>query len=366
MPLTNRGRENFSDRGCRQLSKNALTVIAVALIASVMILHDAPTATAQDDHSPEWLRQRLGLAPSNRRDNGDMTTLVRPIAEKSRPSVAQILSGGRPVALGTIVGSDGYVLTKRSELTGDPVRVRLSDGRLLPARVAAVRRASDLALLKVETATPMQPIQFVTDSLPIGSFVITPGRTGRPIGLGVLSVRARRVAHQGRLGVMLDNDPNGMATVQTVYPHSGAQRAGVKKDDRIIAINGRQEMSRESVIQTLRGMFPGENVRLTIVRAGDTLELNAQIRDMDILQETENDTKVNGPRSVRLNGFEQVMQHDTVLDPDDCGGPVLDSKGRAIGINIARAGRVVTYALPSSLVVPEMNSMLREARANSN
>ena len=59
-----------------------------------------------------------------------MMTLVRPISEKSEPSVVQILSGGRPVALGTVVGQDGYVLTKRSELTGDPVRVRLADRRL--------------------------------------------------------------------------------------------------------------------------------------------------------------------------------------------------------------------------------------------
>lgn len=112
--------------------------------------------------------------------------------------------------------------------------------------------------------------------------------------------------------------------------------------------------------------LPGESVRLTIIRAGDTLELSAVIRDLDIMQESENDTKVNGPRSARLSGFERVIQHDTVLDPDDCGGPVLDTSGRAIGMNIARAGRVVSYALPSSLIVPEIESMLAESRANSN
>ena len=57
------------------------------------------------------------------------------------------------------------------------------------------------------------------------------------------------------------------------------------------------------------------------------------------------------------------MQHDTVLDPDECGGPLLDTKGNVVGINIARAGRVVSYALPSSLILPQMISMLEEARA---
>jgi hypothetical protein len=111
-------------------------------------------------------------------------------------------------------------------------------------------------------------------------------------------------------------------------------------------------------------MFPGENVRLTIVREGDTVNLDAGIRELDILQESENDSKVNGPRSVRLSGFDSVFQHDTVLDPDECGGPLINSAGQAIGLNIARAGRVVTYALPGSLVINEMLEMLQQARAS--
>lgn len=343
--------------------------LAVALVAFGLLGIATPSnevAFAQDDHSPEWLRQRLGLAPSNRRDNGEMIMLVKPVAQKSKGSVTQILCGGRPVALGTVVSADGYVVTKRSELTGDPVRVRFADGRLLPARVAAVRRSNDLALLKVDTPIPLTPVTWVKDAPPVGSFLVTPGRTGRPIGLGVISVRARSVKHRGRLGVMLNSDSSGGATVNDVYPESGAYQAGVRKNDRIIAINGRSELNRDSVISTLRTMYPGESVRLTIVRAGDTLELNAVIRDLAVMQETENDSKVNGPRSVRLSGFSRVMQHDTVLDPDDCGGPVLDSNGRAIGINIARAGRVVSYSLPASLIMPEIESMLTESRANSN
>ena len=49
-------------------------------------------------------------------------------------------------------------------------------------------------------------------------------------------------------------------------------------------------------------------------------------------------------------GDEQAIQHDTVLQPWLCGGPLVDLDGKAIGLNIARAGRVATYALPASLV----------------
>ncbi len=93
------------------------------------------------------------------------------------------------------------------------------------------------------------------------------------------------------------------------------------------------------------------------------MEMDARIRDLSLMRESENDSRVNGPRNDRLSGFDRVFQHDTVLDPDECGGPVLDTSGRVVGINIARAGRVVSYALPSSLVNAELTSMMREAGA---
>ena len=169
---------------------------------------------------------------------------------------------------------------------------------------------------------------------------------------------------------MLTDDSSGRALVDDVFPDSGAEDAGIVPGDLIVAIDGREENSRTGVIETLREKFPGERVRLTILRTNesrglDTLEMDARIREFGIMAESESDSKVNGPRNVRLSGFDQVIQHDTVLDPDECGGPVLDTSGRVVGLNIARAGRVVSYALPSSLVIPETVSMLEEARAAS-
>lgn len=354
----------------------AFTVLVVSLGDMMMLSPRMPSADsrfviqnaafADDAELPDFLRHRFSMRASNRRDNGDMIQLVRPMAEALSPSVVQIVSDGTPVSLGVIVSADGYVLTKRSELSGDPIRVRMPDARLLPARVAAVRRPSDLALVRIEGAgTDLQPIQFAQESeAVVGSFLVSVGRTGVPIGLGAVSVRPRTVEHNGRLGVVLV-DERGQATVRGVWPESGAASAGVKQGDQIIAIDGRNETNRNAVIQALRGMFPGESVKLTINREGETLNLVAKIHDFGVMQETENDTKVNGPRSTRLSGFEKVLQHDTVLNPDECGGPIMNTAGRVIGLNIARAGRVVSYALPASLVVPEMTSMLAEARAQA-
>ncbi len=306
-----------------------------------------------------------------RRDHPAVLDLFRPLGERVQNSVVQILCGGTPVALGTVVSADGYVITKRSELTSDPIRVRLSDGRLFPARVSAVRRRNDLVLLHVDADLSFEPLLFDTNVPEIASFLVTIGRTGRPIGLGVVGVKERPIGHQGRLGVMLEDDANGRALVQLVLPESGAAIAGINPGDRIVAVNGEAKDSRDAVISRLKQMYPGENVTLTILRPNelsefDSIDIDAQIRDMGMLQESASDAKVNGPRNIRLSGFDRVIQHDTVLNPEECGGPVLDSQGRAIGINIARAGRVVSYLLPASLILPEMLEMLEEARANLN
>ena len=343
----------------QQLVRSLLQAIAVFGLL-VVVLFDS--AVAQQNRSPEWLRQRYGLRVLTSRDNSAMVRLVRPLSESVKDSVVQVLSGSRPVSLGTVVSVDGHVLTKRSELTGDPVRVRLTDGQLLPARVAAVRRRHDLAMLKVDTNEDMKPIEFVDAAAEVSNFLISPGRTGRPIGIGVVGVEEISVEHYGRLGVELRSNQDGGALVTRVVPGSGASEAGLQQGDLIVAINGRQESSATGAKDTLSGIYAGESVRLTILREGNRMEVDAGIRDINIVLETENDAKVNGPRSERLSGFDRVMQHDTVLDPDECGGPILNTSGQAIGINIARAGRVVSYALPASLVIPEMVSMLQEAR----
>ncbi|WP_338020230.1 PDZ domain-containing protein [Rhodopirellula sp. P2] len=361
----------------RKSLKQALTSLATVAIVAASIT--GPASAQEEASVPAWLQERLVERVMHRRDNGEMMQLVRPIAERAADGVVGVICGGRPVSLGTVVAksslmggaavatTDAYVITKRSELSNDPIRVRLRDGRMFPARVAAVRRRSDLALLVIErdhtgTLPMLRPVT-LTSSVPVvGSFLISPDRTNRVIGLGVMGAGPRRVEHRGMLGVQLNpNASTAGAQVEQILPNSSASEAGLESGDRIIAINGQMQNNKDAVMSTLRRMFPGEIVQLTIVRDGDTKELSAKMREASIVTESENDARVNGARNIRLSGFEEVLQHDTVLNPDQCGGPLLNSDGQVIGINIARAGRVVSYALPSSLVSVEVSSMIAEA-----
>ncbi|MFV2065518.1 MAG: trypsin-like peptidase domain-containing protein [Pirellulales bacterium] len=44
------------------------------------------------------------------------------------------------------------------------------------------------------------------------------------------------------------------------------------------------------------------------------------------------------------------LWHDTILRPNDCGGPVVDLTGRVVGINMVSGERVTSLALPASAV----------------
>lgn len=335
-------------------------IIAAVAGAVLSPLFTAPPAPAQDDLTV--LDGRFPFRVSSRRENGEMIDLVRPLCDEAGQSTVQVYSDNKPVALGLVVHKDGYVVTKRSELSGDPIRVRLPDDRMINARVAAVRRDADLALLKADVQG-LKPGKFYDQEPPVGQFMVTVARGGRPAHIGVVSVASRKIEATGRLGVQLENNEEGLARVALVVPDSGASEAGIQRGDTIVAIDGKPFNGSAQVMAFLRNFFPGENISLTIARNGNTVELNAQIREFGLMLENENDARLNGPRNSRLSGFDAVLQHDTVLEPDQCGGPVVDSRGRIIGLNIARAGRVASFALPSVLVNTKVQEMLTEVQA---
>lgn len=336
-------------------------LLLASILAGLAASPETSDLFAQDAEEVS-LSERFPFRVSSRRDSGQMIALVKPLCAEAGRSTVQIYSDNKPVALGLIVHSAGLIVTKRSELSGDPIRVRLPDDRMVNARVAAVRREDDLALLKAD-ATDLVAAKLDASEPGVGHFLVTVGRNGRPIHLGAVSVGSRPIAATGRLGIQLENNAEGLATVNLVLPDSGASAAGIQLGDRIVAIDGKPSGGSAEVVAFLRNFFPGESIRLTIARNGNTVEINAQMREFSVMLESENDARLNGPRNSRLSGFDAVLQHDTVLEPDQCGGPLVDSQGRIVGLNIARAGRVVSFALPNRIVQPLVEAMIQEAQS---
>jgi hypothetical protein len=61
--------------------------------------------------------------------------------------------------------------------------------------------------------------------------------------------------------------------------------------------------------------------------------------------------RMGGEISQVRDGFPAVIQTDMILNPEECGGPVLDLQGEVVGLVVARAGRIRSYVIPSETIV---------------
>lgn len=302
----------------------------------------------------EQLSQSRRIGPWEKRAP-DQLELFEPGIRDARESVVAVRDGGLLLCLGTVVGADGYILAKASEMHGaiDP-EVIIPNGKRFSARQVGLDHSFDLALLRVD-ATDLKPVTFQTTTpARAGQLAVIQDSRGNPLIPTVVSVAARSLggAGTGFMGVVLDDAANGVRILQ-VLPGGSAERNGLRGDDVIRSINGTTMTSRAQVIQKVKQFRPGEKLTVRFDRGGkdQTVELVLTPRFMseDAMLDLYSDEELMGQfSSIHSGGFPEAIQIDADLYPRQAGGPLLDLEGRAIGITIARAGRVVSYAIPAA------------------
>jgi serine protease Do len=309
--------------------------------------------------------QRGGrMIASNLRDGRDVRAAFRDIVSPASKSTVRVVCGGRDCALGTIVSSDGWIVTKYSELR-DKIVCKTSDGKQYPATVVGYESKFDLALLKID-ATGLKPADWADDSNgpAVGELVATSSASGDvPQAIGVISVPKREIPHRpGILGVVLgDTDPGGAKIVE-VSNESGADQAGLKPGDIVVRIDETPIRNRENMISTIRNYKPLDIVDLRVKRADQEMNFSVTLKGSSEIGPVNRSDRMNamgGALSKRSADFPSVIQHDTVLKPSDCGGPLVDLSGKVVGVNIARAGRTESYAVPADRVralLPDLQS----------
>ena len=64
-----------------------------------------------------------------------------------------------------------------------------------------------------------------------------------------------------------------------------------------------------------------------------------------------------GRLSRERTGFGMALQTDVPFHPNQAGTPLVNLKGDVVGVNIARAGRIKSYALPVKVILDAMSRL---------
>lgn len=287
------------------------------------------------------------------RKNGESVVAVfeeqRAVLQKSS---AVIREGRKELAYGIVISADGYLLTKASEIAKiSSISVTVDEAKFDNARVIATDSTWDVALLKVE-AQGLQPIQYASSSdVPQGTWVVANGATSgsrRRALPGIISAKPREIPASGgaALGVVLK--PNTKALeIEDVNEKSGAQEAGLQKGDLIVSVDGKAVAKIEEMAAIMKDKKAGSTVKVTYKRAGkeSTVDVRLSAKGELFAEKSRND-QMSGEYSSRRTGFPRVIQHDVLGNKESVGGPLLNLEGLCIGMNIARADRAQSFAIP--------------------
>jgi serine protease Do len=298
----------------------------------------------------------------------------REVVAKPSAHTVRVLADGKEVALGTIVEADGWILTKWSEIEAksDKVTVRLKDGKVLKAEVRGVKDdkvgAYDIAMLKVD-AKGLPTVQWrPSKDATVGKWVASVGTGADPVAIGVVSVATRKYKagdqgpkidnfRAGYLGVANLTEAMGGAKVGSFPKPSPAEKAGLKVDDIIYEIAGRRIVDTESLINIVGRFKPGDKVLVKVKRGEEEKEFDVTLGTRPKELQGNPQERMGTRLSTRRGGFPAIIQHDSGIRPEDCGGPLVDLDGKTVGINIARAGRTESYAIPSEDIQPLLSEL---------
>jgi S1-C subfamily serine protease len=304
---------------------------------------------------------------------------LKPVVVAAQGALARVFADGKAVGYATVVDRRGLAITKASLLpAGVGLDVEAANRQRYPATAVARDPESDVALLLLKGvgSADLAEVEWAPDAAVVpGTVLLTPrarpevtafgfaaieGRTSalddtsRPY-MGLRSARATAEALEA-LG-----ETTGVVLEQVV-PGGAADRAGLRVGDVLLAFEGAPVADPVALRALIGARRIGDRVRLELARGSErqtvSVELGARPESMGGLRRGNTTT----PISRVSGGLGEVIPHDTVLAPDQMGGPVTDLDGRVVGVNIARYDRTATHALPAARVQQIVTRLRDEAR----
>jgi serine protease Do len=215
-----------------------------------------------------------------------------------------------------------------------------------------------------------------------GTLVAAAGPDEDPIAIGVISVPTRNLSLSGKglLGIRMDDAEDGVmiasenAGLPGVTKGSAADKAGLREGDLIIAVDGTPIRAPRDLQSYISGKKPEDSVRITYKRDGKeyttlaTLGSQEDIRQVieerrQLMREGDLTARMGGRGNSVADGFPSALQNDLFIKPNECGGPIVGIDGAALGINIARAERTKTFAIPAN-TLKELLANVKDGKFN--
>ena len=309
----------------------------------------------------EELQKRGGqLAPGAMGGGGDeffasSLQALEPVMKKNPGVTALVTVDGKLAALGTVISANGRILTKNAETDEGELTVKLG-GEEYEAKVLKRFPQRDLALLKID-AKNLRSVRFQIEEPALGSILTASGAENEPLGIGLLSVPGRAMSKIGFIGIQAAEGDGGVLIARLVSG-GAAEQAGLNENDIITSLDNEKVDDPISFGGLIRGRKAGEEVRVGYLREGEPGELKVTLKERKIRDSVQDDPRMKlslGRLSEKTGGYPDVIQHDIPLPPELCGGPLFNLKGRCIGVNVSRAGRTKTYAIPADEIVELLN-----------
>ncbi|NEM90564.1 S1C family serine protease [Galbitalea soli] len=309
------------------------TVIAVAAVAALVggAVGGGVGIAAFRAAEPTTTSSNSNPASITVNDAKNATTITA-VAAKASPSVVTISVTGTSAAgtgSGIILSSDGYVLTNTHVVTLDgevataKIQVETNDGRLYSATLVGTDPTDDLAVIKLQNVSGLQPAEFADSSkLNVGDSAIA---IGAPLGLA---------------GTVT----NGIVSALNRSITVASSAAPTTPDDSTNG-GGSGSNGQNGPFDFWNFDMPGQGNTQTQGSATSTISLS-------------------------------VIQTDAAINPGNSGGALLDSDGKVIGVNVAiasasdssttgsQSGSIgVGFAIPSNAAKRIADEIIKNGKA---
>ncbi|QKJ32600.1 trypsin-like peptidase domain-containing protein [Mucilaginibacter mali] len=290
-----------------------------------------------------------------------ITSKVKGVDQKINGTIIE------PVGLGAKKYQGQHFIISKSSYVGDMPMVATAKGAAVKAKIIARDAANDLVIfgldskleggikIDINNADSLQLTQ-------LGNILLLPRVDSLP-KVSVLSSVGFAIPLKyspgffGASSVFQDNKIV-LSRIQRGSPAMDSLKTG----DVIQSVNGEELKLPPDYQRVLEKYLPGDVISVGIIRDGQSMVRKVTLKARPMADPGHVAGRPIGGTSIRKDGFPKVFATDARLHPEECGGPVFDTKGVFYGIGEARFSRTTALVVP----VQQLRVFLKNSLTDQN